>query len=467
MFDVVLFANFAKPENSTKLPSGGETFPCQMVEPCGIIAPRISFARGNEWNPHSYNFAYIPAFERYYFVTEWTFTRGRWYVQLSIDSLGSWKTEIGNLEEYVLRSASAYDGSIIDELYPANTRVTKTTSQFNPWPASSLSTGAYVIGVLGNNQSTVGGVGYYVASGSDLNALVQKMMQDTTWINGAQAAKDIGEDLLKCLVNPMQYITSVMWLPFEPWNTGSSSRVYAGWWFTGIGLPDCGSNAPFIGGSCGSIPSHPQSGRGTYLNYTPYTEVTLEFPPFGKITLDPYKYPPGSDIRYSIATDAISGMSTLHLYTKQIGDGDMLQCKIGVDLSVGQSTSSMLGAAGSAISSLPKSKPPVMYGAAGSPHGSITGLTIGDALTALNPELNVVGQNGGVTIYSQPGALTTIHHMVVSEDNLHNGKPLCEKRKLSSLSGFTKTLDADCNIGCTLQEKQMIKGFMDGGFFYE
>lgn len=461
-FNVTLYSGFSKPDNSTKRPSSGTDFPCNIVESCGVITPRISFAQGNDWNPSNYNYARVPAWNRYYWITEWTFDHGRWYASMQVDPLSSMKDEILSLDEYVSRASSRYDSNAVDNMYPTTVSATKLSQQKHIWQATGLSDGAYVIGVLGNNKTTVGGVAYYIASASNLNTLTEHMMTDTSWIGSVE---EISDELLRCLVNPMQYITSIMWFPFRPWNSGSSSPVYAGWWNTGVGLTDCSDSAPFIGGSLGTITSHPQSSRGNYLNYSPYTEIFVEIPPFGKFSLDPFKYPPGSDLRYSIATDAISGMSTLHLYTSVIGDGDMLMCKVGVDLSVGQSTSSSLGAAGSAIAALPRTKAPSWMASPILKEGNQN--AIGDALTALNPEMNVVGQNGGTAIYKQPACLTVIHHNIVNEDNNHLGRPLCQRVNLGSLSGYVQVLNFDTNLPCTITEKNMIKNYMEGGVFIE
>lgn len=466
MFDVALFS-FSKPQNSTKKPAGGETFLCQMVESCGILTPRVTFNQGTDWNPSAYNYAYIETFGRYYWITEWTWGNGMWAASMKVDPLASWKSDILSLSEYVLRASSTFDGSVIDTFYPASTTTTKQSESFPFWEAYNFENGAYVIGVLGNNQTAVGGVAYYVCSSSDLGSFMEKVMGSTEWIGSVD---EISDELLKCLVNPMQYITSVMWLPIPPWNPGSSSRVFLGWWDSMYGLPELSTYAQAISGTfVSSRPSHPQAGRGSYLNYSPYTEIFVEITPFGKISLDPYKYPAGSPVKYLILVDPISGMGVLHLYTKQIGDGDMFQAKVGVQLSVGQATSSVNGAVGSAVSAVEKATTPVMYGAAGAAHaGRTSRLTgIGDAISALNPELNVIGQNGGAALYAQPAVYTCLFHHVVGDDNEREGRPLCQKKTLSSLSGYTLVSDPDVDIPAMQAEKDEIAAMMTGGFYIE
>lgn len=466
MFTAILYT-FSKPTNSTKTPSGeGNTFACRMVAPSGILNPTFTFNLGVNQNPSFWNYCRIEEFGRYYWITEWVWENGVWNAYMEVDPLASWKKEILASSEYVLRSASAYTPSAMDTLYPATARVSQASATLDVWPVKTLEAGSCVVGVLGNNNAVTGGVAYFLTSAMLLNAFFNKVMGSTEWIG---SVTEISDELLKCLVNPMQYVTSVMWLPLQPWSTGGGSTVWLGWWDSGYPMSNLSDLPVGIAGNFGERPSHPQSGRGTYLNKSPYTEITLNFPPFGKIALDPYKYPEGKTIRYSISIDPISGMGTLYIYTDTLGDGDMLQCKIGVDFSVGQSNASTLGAAGSAISTLAKvpsvGGDPVMYGAAGAKHPK--NASIGDTMNALFGEVLTIGQNGGVSSYQHKATLTVRFHYVVEDDNTHLGRPLCEQRTLSSLSGYTVVMDADADIPATSTEKAQIVSYLEGGFYIE
>lgn len=471
-FNVTLYQSFQKPKNSTKTPSGGDTFPCLMVEPCGVINPRISFNQGVNWNPSAYNYAYIPDFSRYYWVNEWTFERGRWYVSLNVDPLSSWKSYIVSESEYVVRSASRYDTNVGDQLYPATAGFTRQIENFRPWSAASLRSGSYVVGILGDNDTEVGGISYFVGDTALLNGLFSNMLGNTNWIG---QVGEISDELLRCLVNPMQYITSVMWLPL-PFSMfdGGTSPVKAGWWLTGMIMKKYTDVISFSGDMVDARATHPQASRGNYLNYAPYTRMVLEFPPFGRIELAPEKYPPGAKISYTITIDGISGLGCLQVYSQGgWGSGETLMCKVGVDLAVGQSQASALSAAGSAVSQASSSHVGKAMSWALSHFGKIgeslsAGFnSIGDTLSSLSPELNAVNQNGGVAIYQLPGFLTYLFVDIAGEDNQHLGRPLCKKVSLSTLSGFTQCLDPDVNIPCTDAEHDMIAGYMSGGFYIE
>ena len=68
---VKLYSKFAKRNNSTKTPTGGVEYTGTLKDNCDILNPVVIFqaAGAVDYFPASYNYAYIDAFERYYFIT--------------------------------------------------------------------------------------------------------------------------------------------------------------------------------------------------------------------------------------------------------------------------------------------------------------------------------------------------------------------------------------------------------------
>ena len=66
-----------------------------------------------------------------------------------------------------------------------------------------------------------------------------------------------------------------------------------------------------------------------------------------------------------------------------------------------------------------------------------------------------------------PPRLTAIHIAVVDEDNTELGKPLCEVRQISTLSGYIKCGEATVDFACFETEKKAILDYMLTGFFME
>ena len=112
------FYNIGKKRDSTLQPEQGTTVQVQLKAPCSITEPIITITTATA---PVFTYAYIPSFHRYYFIREWTYRNAIWEASLTVDVLASFKTLIRGLTCYIDRSASNYDGSIIDTLYPAKT----------------------------------------------------------------------------------------------------------------------------------------------------------------------------------------------------------------------------------------------------------------------------------------------------------------------------------------------------------
>ena len=116
-FTINLYSGFTKKLNSTKQPTTVTTaLTGELKRECSVEKPVIEFIF--EGNPSGYVYAYIPAFNRYYFITDWKYNITTWEAYMEEDYLASWKNYIGNTHAYVERAASDFDGNIIDNLYP-------------------------------------------------------------------------------------------------------------------------------------------------------------------------------------------------------------------------------------------------------------------------------------------------------------------------------------------------------------
>ena len=166
------FYSFVKRSNSTKQPTSGETtLTCQLKDQTNMVNPTLIInAVPANWSS-IWNYAYIAAFNRYYFINKWRWLNGLWECDLICDVLASFKTEIGNLSEFVLRSSNTYNGQIVDMQYPttAETRVNAAalTNRFK----TVYGMGYYVLGVISNDSSSAqGAITYYQMSAAQLAA---------------------------------------------------------------------------------------------------------------------------------------------------------------------------------------------------------------------------------------------------------------------------------------------------------
>lgn len=355
--------------NSTKLPVAAAddiTLSVELKNVTNMFTPSLVISSdvftdglGHIVNPMRYNYCYLPDFERYYFVRSWSWVVGRWECALEVDVMASFKTEIGNTTAFVLRSASQYDPDIIDTKYPTTSNEAGSQQEQSffgattPWNTdiqnASITSGFYVISVVNDDISAIGGVSYYALSAGVMQELMNKLFAAPTWMNITDA--NISADMQKMLFNPMQYITSVMWIP-RGLNTSGMTTTYTlplGWWsltLTGAFYRLNVTNTAIEFTITASMKYHPQydASKRRWLQFSPFTTAGLYMPPFGFIPLDMTKLYRCSDIVVRVRIDVITGRGTLFISNKyQVGgvtyDGGVIYTtvsQVGVPMTIAQ-----------------------------------------------------------------------------------------------------------------------------------
>ena len=205
------FYQFAKRTNSTKRPSGGQGFGIDLKAPCNIIDPEIKIA--TQIDPTGYNYCYLPTFSRYYWVKNWTYADGLWTASLTVDTLASYRDQIGYSTEYVVRSSAKYDPKIVDNLYPTKATITEKTILANTTIFSDLieSNGFFVVSAVASGYVSFGGSVRYAMTAQTFRKLMGSLLSNTNYLN--ISADEISSNLTKALFNPIQYITGAFWVP--------------------------------------------------------------------------------------------------------------------------------------------------------------------------------------------------------------------------------------------------------------
>ena len=101
-------------------------------------------------NPTGYNYAYIPEFGRYYFISDMTAVRdGLWRVSMAVDVLESFKNEIRNLSVIISDSEIAgIDKYMSGDVWKS--KVKETTSIIN-FPNGLSENGNYILITAGGD----------------------------------------------------------------------------------------------------------------------------------------------------------------------------------------------------------------------------------------------------------------------------------------------------------------------------
>ena len=81
---------FDKKYNSTARPGAGVTarvLDGQLKQSTDVLTPSIVFKKmADGVNPTGYTYAYIDAFTKYYFITNWSWDLGVWTADMQVDS---------------------------------------------------------------------------------------------------------------------------------------------------------------------------------------------------------------------------------------------------------------------------------------------------------------------------------------------------------------------------------------------
>ena len=467
------FWNFSKKRNSTKQPTSGSGTTItgfELKDDTSILNPVIKIRAAAlpvaTVAPISvFTYCYINKFLRYYFVADWVYNNGIWEGHLQLDVLASHKTEIGSTSAYVERSSSQYDGSIIDKVYPANTDYDISYAALAyAYLGVAPSGGTYVVGIINAAANTAGAVTYYAMDQNQLQSLLSYMFGNDIW--NSSGISEVSQGLFKSMFNPIQYIVSCMWFPFPISTFGSTdTTVYLGYYNSGVTAKAMTSLA-HRGFITGTIPSHPQaSTRGNYLNYSPYTDVTLYIPPFGSIPIDTAFLKNGHYLYCPCWVDHITGEATLRV---SVGaSATPSEFNICAERSAKMGTSIQLSQVMADYShSIQTLQSGLSGGIAGAIMGAI-GATVQSSLDAKFPSVSSSGVNGGFLVTMEPGTIVAKFTKIVDGDNTDLGRPLMTVKTINTLSGYIKCGEAHFTSPCLASERGQIEQMMLDGFFYE
>lgn len=471
-FTVTLYSH-SKRDNSTKLPTGsGTSYDCIMKHGCGILNPSISLDLGLNTDPSNFNYAYIPAFGRYYFIEEWYFEERLWTAQLKVDVLATYKTQIGDSNLYVLRSSAENNGRVTDLLYPSLTGCDyDSTTHSNPWTSAT-----FVIGVVGRS-GTYGNTSFYAISTSDMVRLCTKMTDREYIISEDYGFNldDASEALQLSLVDPLQYIKSCVYLPVavgDITNTSYVANINVFNWESTAGGYAISSSSRIYKTYSFNIKKHPDTNsRGNYVNSAPFTNITLTIPPFGCIDIDTSVSCNASTLSVEVEVDPIGGKGILVVKCNGI-ILNRIESQIGVPIALSSVTRDYIGGITSTVGAIASGVGAVAGGMAGSVGGVAGGISgavsgIGDAVKSLIPRAQTVGSTGSFVANRGEFRLDHQFFRPIADDNTHNGRPLCAMRTLKNLGGYMLIQDGDVTIAGTSTEDASIRNYLETGFYFE
>lgn len=462
-----IFYQFAKRTNSTKRPSGGQEFGIDLKAPCNIIDPEIKIATQSD--PTGYNYCYLPTFSRYYWVKNWTYVDGLWNASLTVDTLASYRDQIGNSTEYVERSSATYDGTISDGLYPATAKVQSVTTAFQGGFAETINGGFFVIGFIAKSANSIGAVTYVVMTPSNVKRLSAKLLTNVSYLNIDNA--EISDNLTKILFNPYQYIVSCNYFPFDVAELAAHlpivSNVDVGWWSVDVPCWILGADNNNLTKSVSvGIPKHPQAAsRGGYCNASPYTDYTIFLQPFGVIPLDASKLWGAATLSIQYVVDLFTGDSILRIFTNTNQLVHETTAKLGVPIQL-SNIAFDIPSGGLLQTGIAAAFGGLQAAFSG---GSISDVGNGilNAAQASNADVASKGATGSTIAFDSIPYMVARFKILVDDNNEHHGRPLCRRVRLFSIPGFIMVDDPDIALPATAAEIDSVKSYMKNGFFLE
>lgn len=274
---------------------------------------------------------------------------------------------------------------------------------------------------------------------------------------------DPTKTLSKVFQSPLESILTLHALPFAV-SSGSAIRLTLAGFDTGVDLPPL--TAQFIDVPCGSITIEPY--WDNYLDYNPYTKITLCLPFAGQVTLDPDEVM-GKTVSVTYRVDCLTGSFVCFVYI----DGDKVlgqyagNCALSIPISAadyGRFNAAILGVAASAASA---------FGAVASGGSALGALAdvAGSAVQEIQDAKVRVAHSGGLT--GAPGFMGVqkpyliIHRARQSVPEGYGGfkgYPLNVTKTLGECSGFTSVREIHLDgIPLTEPELAELRGILEGG----
>lgn len=448
-----------------------------LKENCSYMNPVFLLHKTPNYDPndenHYWNYLYVPRWYRFYYIDDVVYNEGFLELHCKEDVLATWKTSIGGTTLYILRASEASDGNIADTYYPTKTNAsysyTTGTSPFihrNNTENINISDGTFILGII-SKYGTYGSVRYCAMGQSGLTTLCSALLDDSL-IEADISLDDASLVLQKSLMNPLQYIVSCIWTPTMYASIGGTEQhSLTVWdWEISVTNKNLGGELPYIQNQATiALNKHPQaSTRGAYLNTAPYTNLWLQFPPFGMFELDTTLYRDVSEVRCYILTDNITGQGILRVNNGTV-DTNRIEAQIGVPIQLSQVVKDYLTGAQNAVNTIGSVIQSAITGDIG---GAITGASngIAEGIRAMIPKLSTTGTGGGFS--SLRGQPRVYHEFfpIVDEFNADLGRPYCRTGTPAALGGYMKCL-GDVQIHGTSAEHKEIQEFITSGFYYE
>lgn len=478
----VRFGSVAKRKNSTATPNvSSVSINCHVKDSSSIKTPTLVVAQ-SDFNP-SYNYAIIPAWGRRYFVSDYFVGTGSVVnVQLVEDIGGTWASNIKGSNQFVSRSASAYNSDISDPVVNA-TYAISTNSKYITLPEPYDGDGTYVLRTTSTDANASGGISTYLLSQTELNSVMEYIF--TNNIPTAESARAI--------YDPFRYVLSLMWFPL----TKDSMELGEAKTTVKYGNFDTGVQADHMNRLRGAeillypveMPTNAYSDWRAYDDT--YSQYSIFLPGVGNVHLSAADTKGGLKINGRI--DAITGQIVWRIMNS---DSRLISSHVGmygVNIQLSQVGATFFSAMTAGSKHIPQNMlktdywTPFFKGQSPNNLGSAleygAGLVqtaeyaVGNAVSQINlansskdDSPSTIGNTGNMAdaIVNNQVVISLLNFGSTSFQTRTLGRPLYEYRTLSGLSGFCQCVNASLSLpGAYSEEEIAAEQMLNGGIYLE
>ena len=484
----IAIAKVSKEVNSTYKPSISDSdfIEVRLKDRTSLLTPTFEIYNTDITGLSEVNYVVAKEFNRCYWITNIAFTSNNIAeLECKEDVLATYREQILNSTQFVMRSESEYSNAYTDPILPMQAFVEE---RYSVQTIEEFKKGFFVLGV-GGGESLLG-TNFYVMDAIMLGIFVKYIF------NADNFAELIDNKVSKMFFNPMEYISTCIYFPYEfvadsegIWNTDKIKLGFYEW------------EVPVsIGSYCKEIPNPTVTidkvyeyqlsvlhkyDNGNFRNFAPYASYKAFLPFRGTIDLPNGIVGNTETIGFKTVCDLTSGKAFTDIYFMESGEKRFLQreeYQIGVQIPItfidnsptGQVISGFSGALekayetganaeGGALESLKAYGSSLLDSLSEGVENAVGVVTSGsNILSGGGMKLSVGGVGEGV--YNNQIFMITLQQSTPTLPLNTFGAPLMQPRKLSSLSGYVEVTNPEITINTATQTELLtIINFMKGG----
>lgn len=439
--EIRLYKSFVKKENSTKRPSGTpDVKNVRLKEETSVIAPTFLLSSYDS----TFNYLYVPRWDRYYFVTDCTLNiDGLYELSCNCDRLASFKDSIGSYTCFIERCSNAGGVNIMlaDNAVSSEENVSDIESSQTALWGTAPTTFCRTM----NNNS---GITTFVGELYDFDEL----------FNPNVSSGNIADLVEYYACDPSNYVLDIYKLPISQALLPTTSGVLASGWYDGVAC-DKLSDTKMEGIVTLNMPARKYN---DWREYSPaFTKYYLYIPGIGISEIPNNIIDNTLSLRYYL--DLLTGDVAFNLLSENNGSQENIGVFSGnlkASVQYGSMTPSVGGIVNSAVGLVASvaTENPIAIGAS----------AVNAVQNVISPSPNVSKSLSSFAEFKISGLVHVIRQSKESSESPNTlGQPCNKNLSIGSVPGFIQCAGASVNIPGFESDKEVINNYLNTGFYYE